>query len=248
MKEELTSAIMLASCRRCEDYEGDIKHCGSSMRSHVGRQGSEKDESTSLTGTASRAVELQMPPSGDEGLTCSPQKVRRMSDDGWRSDALRPSLFAAVASVAPLIAFLAWSGASPDQSEGSKRTRLGSRIDAVLRHSLCKPVVQASLVVALLPALGTAMPLELATVSTSTTAASMGLTMLGSVAWYGVSGTIAWYGLDVIEVAKNGVEELIIEGVEGARIVVQCFWWGALILAAMTIVYVGRAFLGFVSE
>jgi hypothetical protein len=74
------------------------------------------------------------------------------------------------------------------------------------------------------------------------------LTMLGSVAWYGVSGTIAWYGLDIIEVTKNGVEELIIEGVEGARIVVQCFWWGALILAAMTIVYVGRAFLSFVSE
>ena len=57
-----------------------------------------------------------------------------------------------------------------------------------------------------------------------------------------------WYGLDVIEVAKSGVEELIVEGMEGARIVVQCFWWGVLIFAAMTIVYVGRAFLDFISE
>ncbi len=75
-----------------------------------------------------------------------------------------------------------------------------------------------------------------------------GLTMLGTMTWYGLAGAGVWYGLEAAEVAKNGVEDLIIEGVEGARIVVQCFWYGVLIFTALVVVQAARALLEFVTE
>ena len=81
------------------------------------------------------------------------------------------------------------------------------------------------------------MPMELATLSASATSTSMtGFAMLGTMAWYGLAGTGVWYGLEAVELAKNGVEDLILEGVEGARIVVQCFWYGVQIFTALVIV------------
>ena len=174
---------------------------------------------------------------------------KRRSAGNTMEEALQRSKSVPVVAMASLLALLSWSGASQDRPRKSKRTRLTHQLSAALCQSLRKPSAQASLVIALLPALGTAMPMELATLSASATSTSMtGFAMLGTMAWYGLAGTGVWYGLEAVELAKNGVEDLIIEGVEGARIVVQCFWYGVLIFTALVLARAGRAILDYVTE
>jgi len=67
--------------------------------------------------------------------------------------------------------------------------------------------------------------------------------MMGTVAWYALSATVVTTIVtqvpEVVETAVEGMEVIIGDVVTGSRLVVQCFSWGALIIAAITVVQFG---------
>jgi HKD family nuclease len=77
----------------------------------------------------------------------------------------------------------------------------------------------------------------------ATLASVTALGMMGTIAWYALSATVVTTIVtqvpEVVETAVEGMEVIIGDVVTGSRLVVQCFSWGALIIAAISVVQFG---------
>ena len=94
--------------------------------------------------------------------------------------------------------------------------------------------------------------MQVAYLPTSPAAALSTASIICSVAWYfaGTSASIAAVSVvpTVVDLAVEGVSDVVVEAVEGSKLVVRCISIGIVFIAATALVRIGYSFLAILNE